>query len=96
MKADDTIRAKCLHSRGIFVEFQKEKIEQSIPDRFEQRGRMYPEWLAVKTRNHTLSYEALDRDVREITENLKGSFKGNSLYVRPGRKRTNNHSGGAM
>jgi hypothetical protein len=32
----EAIRAKCFHPSGIFVDFAKEEIEQSIPERFEK------------------------------------------------------------
>ncbi|MGH7830377.1 MAG: AMP-binding protein, partial [Candidatus Binatia bacterium] len=55
------IRAKCFHPSGAFVEFTKEEIEQSIPARFEQQVGKYPERIAVQSKNHTLTYEALNR-----------------------------------
>jgi len=33
------IRVKCFHPSGNFVEFMKEEIEQSIPERFEHHFR---------------------------------------------------------
>jgi len=33
------IRVKCFHPSGTFVEFRKEEIEQSIPERFEHHFR---------------------------------------------------------
>jgi amino acid adenylation domain-containing protein len=39
-----------------FVEFKREEIEQTIADRFEQQVLRYPHHLAVKTRDHALSY----------------------------------------
>ena len=35
----EAIRAKCFHPTGTFIEFKKEEIEQSIPDRFEEQVR---------------------------------------------------------
>jgi amino acid adenylation domain-containing protein len=55
------IRARCFHPTGTFVEFTKAEIEQSIPARFEQQVRRYPDRLAVKTRTQTLTYDALNR-----------------------------------
>jgi len=55
------IRAKCFHPSRTFVEFKKEEIEQSIPDRFEKIVGKYPERIAVKTRNHTLCYDAVNK-----------------------------------
>jgi len=45
------IRAKCFHPSGIFIEFKKEEVEQSIPERFERIVRKHPDRLAVKTAN---------------------------------------------
>ena len=39
---------KCLDPTGRFVEFKKEEIEQSIPDRFEKQGRLHPELVTPK------------------------------------------------
>ena len=49
------IWAKCFHPSGNFVEFRKEEIEQSIPDRFERQVRKYPDRIAVRTTDHTLA-----------------------------------------
>ena len=50
------IRDKCFHPTGGFIEFKKEEIEQSIPDRFEKIVRLYPEQIAVKTDSHVVTY----------------------------------------
>ncbi len=55
------IRDKCFHPTGRFVEFKKEEIEQSIPDRFEQMVRKYPDRLAVKTRGCQFTYKELNK-----------------------------------
>ena len=57
----EAIRARCFHPSGSFVEFRKEEVEQSIPSRFEQMVRKYPDQVAVKTRNYTLTYDALNK-----------------------------------
>src|SRR5262245_50633046 len=62
------LRDKCYHASGTFIEFRKEDIEQSIPDRFEQIARMYPDRLAVKTRHHQLTYEALNRAANRVAQ----------------------------
>jgi len=62
----EAIRAKCFHPTGKFIEFKKEEIEQSIPDRFEQQAVKYPDRLAVKTRNHQLSYDALNKAANRV------------------------------
>jgi amino acid adenylation domain-containing protein len=60
------IRAKCFHPSGSFVEFRKEEIEQSIPSRFEKIVAQYPDRIAVKTKNYTLTYDALNKMANRI------------------------------
>ncbi|MGH7834654.1 MAG: AMP-binding protein [Candidatus Binatia bacterium] len=60
------IRARCVHPTGTFVEFKKAEIEQSIPDRFEQIVRKYPNRLAVKTADCALTYEELNKTSNRI------------------------------
>jgi hypothetical protein len=43
------IRDKCFHPSGTFVEFPKENVETSIPERFEKIARRFPHRLVVKT-----------------------------------------------
>ena len=60
-RATGAIRAKCFHPTGSFIEFKKEEIEQPISERFEKIVRMYPDRLAVKSRNHAFTYDELNR-----------------------------------
>jgi len=60
------IRAHCVHSTGAFVEFRREEIEQSIPARFEQQVRRYPERLAVETSGHSLTYAELNHAANRV------------------------------
>jgi amino acid adenylation domain-containing protein len=61
------IRDKCFHPTGKFIEFKKEEVEQSIPERFEQMVDLYPDRLAVKTKNHTFTYnQSANRVAHEI------------------------------
>ena len=54
------IWAKCFHPSGNFVEFKREEIEQSIPQRFEKIVRKYPDRVAVQSDDHEFSYEKLN------------------------------------
>jgi amino acid adenylation domain-containing protein len=56
-----------------FIEFRKEEIEQSIHDRFEQMVRKYPDRIAVKTRNYTLTYDALNKMANRVAWAVWGS-----------------------
>jgi len=60
------IRAKCVHPTGTFVEFAQEAIEQSIPERFQQKATKYPEQVAVKTERRALTYHALNRAANRV------------------------------
>src|SRR5229473_5595469 len=62
----EAIRAKCFHATGTFVEFSKEEIEQSIPARFDKVVQTHPHRLAVKSKEHSLTYEALNRTANRI------------------------------
>src|SRR5262245_32279706 len=62
----EAIRAKCFHPSGMFVEFKKEEIEQSIPERFEKIVAKYRDRVAVKTANKTLTYEELNHAANRI------------------------------
>ena len=55
------IRAECLHPSGKFVEFPKPDVETSIPERFAKIVGRFPDRIAVKTDNLTLTYQELDR-----------------------------------
>ncbi|MDZ4343158.1 MAG: amino acid adenylation domain-containing protein, partial [Candidatus Binatia bacterium] len=60
------IRDKCFHPTGTFVEFPKEEIEQSIPDRFEQIVAAHSGRLAVKTNRAELTYDELNRKANRV------------------------------
>jgi amino acid adenylation domain-containing protein len=62
----EAIRAKCFHPSGTFVEFSKEEIEQSIPDRFEKIVAQHPDRIAVKTEEHVFTYDALNRAANSV------------------------------
>ena len=62
------IRAKCFHPTGTFIEFKKEDIEQSIPDRFEEEVDRYPNRLAVKTGSEQLTYDELNKAANQVAQ----------------------------
>src|SRR5712692_1205483 len=49
-----------------FVPFGKEQIEQSVPERFEKIVRLYPQRLAIKAGDRSLTYEALNQTANRI------------------------------
>ena len=64
------IKAKCYHPSGCFVAFQQADLEQSIPERFEHIVHLHPDRLAVKTKEHTLTYEALNKAANRVAHAL--------------------------
>src|SRR5215217_634314 len=59
-----------VHPTSSFIRFEKEETEQSIPQRFEQQVSRYPDRLAVKTRNHQLTYAALNKVANRVARTL--------------------------
>ena len=64
------IRDKCFHPSGAFVEFPIEEVEQSIPERFEKIVRMYPERVALKTKDRSLTYDSLNKWANRMANEL--------------------------
>jgi len=60
------MRAKCFHPSGTFVEFPMEDVETSIPERFEKIVRLYPDCLAIKDKDRSLTYDQLNRAANRI------------------------------
>jgi len=76
-REQEAIRAKCFHPSGNFVEFADTEIEQSVPERFEKIARMYPDRVAVKTKNLLLTYAELNRSVNQLAQSIvAGSGEG--------------------
>ena len=61
-----SIRAKCLAASPSFVPFPAGAVEQSVPQRFVEQARRYPERLAVRTRATALTYGQLDAMANRI------------------------------
>ena len=55
-----------LKPSAAFVPFLREDVEQSIPARFEQIVRRYPERLAIKTSQHNWTYDHLNREANRM------------------------------
>ena len=61
------IRDKCFYPSGTFVEFPKEDVDKSIPERFEKMVRMHPNRTAVKTKERQFTYDELNRRANRLT-----------------------------
>jgi len=64
----ESIRARCFHPTGTFVEFPDS--EQSIAQRFEEVVRRYPDRLAVGLDSGSLTYEQLNKAANRIAQFL--------------------------
>jgi non-ribosomal peptide synthetase component F len=65
-----TIRAKCFHPSGTFVEFKKAEVEQSIPERFDKIVQRYPDRIALKTANEQLTYLQLYKRANRLAHEI--------------------------
>ena len=74
----EAIRAKCFHPTGTFVEFEKEEIEQSIPERFEKIVRQYPDRIAIHSNTQILTFDALNEAANRIAWTIYKHFGGQS------------------
>jgi amino acid adenylation domain-containing protein len=61
-----SIQGRRVGPTNTFIEFKKENIEQSIPDRFEQQVDRYPNRLAVKAKSHALTYDTLNKVTNRV------------------------------
>ncbi|MEA5552827.1 amino acid adenylation domain-containing protein [Anabaena cylindrica UHCC 0172] len=51
-----------------FIEFSKLEIEQSIPARFEEQVKKYPDNIAIKTKNYQWTYQELNFQANKIAK----------------------------
>ena len=65
-----TIRAKCFHPTGRFVEFPIEDVESSIPARFEKIAATFPGRLAVRVQEKHITYDELNRAANRFARSL--------------------------
>src|SRR5688572_18261716 len=62
----EAIKAKCFHHTGDFTAFREEELERSIASRFEMIVSKYPNRMAVKSSNRSLTYMALNEEANRI------------------------------
>jgi non-ribosomal peptide synthetase component F len=63
-----------------FIDFPKFEIEQSIPSRFEKQVNQYPDHIAIKTQNQTLTYAQLNKNANRLANQILEQ-RGNKLEV---------------
>jgi non-ribosomal peptide synthetase component F len=81
-ESQQAVKDKCIHPTGIFFEFKKEEIEQSIPERFEQQVCNHPDRLAIETESQQLSYTALNEAANRVAWGIITALKGRESRLR--------------
>ena len=76
----EAIRGKCFHPSGTFVEFPEGEIEQSIPARFEKIVAIFPDRLALKSKNCALTYRQLNEAANRVAGAIL-AVRGKSLKL---------------
>ena len=61
-----SILDRCYHPSGAFSRFETEDIEQSVPSRFEQQVRSYPDNLAISSNGRELTYDELNQAANRV------------------------------
>ena len=67
-----SIESRRVRPNNPFTEFKQEEIEQAIAERFTRQAAMYPNRIAVKSRNHEWTYQDLDRMVDSVARSIVG------------------------
>jgi len=68
--SQQSIRNKCIHPTGTFVEFRKEDLDQSVPERFEKMVGQFPDRLAVKVKDCALTYRELSKVANKVANSI--------------------------
>ncbi|MDP2604422.1 MAG: hypothetical protein Q8S00_17825 [Deltaproteobacteria bacterium] len=91
-----------MHPSGVFVEFKKEEVEQSIPERFEQIVAKHPDRITVKTKADALTYAELNQATNRVAHAILDQYelrlpikpiriKAYNRRTRYGRERRHHH-----
>ena len=64
------LQARCFHPTSPFIEFRKEEVEQSIPERFEDQVRRHSQRLAIKTKDQELTYYELNAAANRLAHRI--------------------------
>ena len=68
--SQESIRQTCQHPHGIFVEFNKEEENSSIPARFEKQVEKHGERVALHTKEARLAYKALNQFANQLAHGM--------------------------
>jgi amino acid adenylation domain-containing protein len=75
------IREKCFHPSGTFVEFPIEDVASSIPERFEKIVQLYPNRVAVKADDRSITYIELNALANRVARSVLSKRLGEAVPV---------------
>lgn len=70
-----------VHPTNPFIEFPKETVESSIPERFSEQVNKYPDRIAVQTKNDSWTYRTLNRKANAIAQEILTRYGTTSEIV---------------
>ena len=65
-----TMKELGVRPTNVFIEFKKEEIEKSVPDRFEKQVDRYPDRIAIKTGYQELTYKTLNQAANRVARSI--------------------------
>jgi acyl carrier protein len=69
-----SVKANGVRPNKPYIEFTEEAIEQSIPERFQDQVKKFPQNIAVKTKNHEWTYEKLNQESNRVCQAIVDSY----------------------
>ena len=60
-----------MQAEGRFVEFARDDVETSVPERFERQAALYPDHIAVKTRFQHITYSEFNKSANQIARAVR-------------------------
>ena len=54
-----------------FVEFARDHVEKSVPERYEQQAFLYPDHIVVKTRTHQITYREFNKSANQLARVIR-------------------------
>ena len=78
LNQQEIIQNKLRHPAGSFQRFEKNEIEQSIPERFEKQVEKYSDRIAISDGERKITYEQFNKDANRIARSILELRGGNS------------------
>jgi amino acid adenylation domain-containing protein len=66
----EAIRAKCFHPSGVFTPFPDITLDYSVPHRFQEIARIYPDRVAIETSKEKITFGELNKIANRLAHTL--------------------------